>query len=284
MTKTMPALFAVMSVGFILLAPPARADAPAGYKLAWSDEFDARALDTGKWHYRTGERLLSVQKPENVSVENGLLRLALKKEDAGKLHYTAGGVISRKTFTYGYFEARLRCPKSAGWHTAFWTMQYVPPADKSKTGGPDFAQQVASGSGAVKAQEIDICEQDSVNNRSYSAGVIDWSGKSGKRSVNVGRKYFRAPREPVPDFSADFHVFACEFTPTQVKFFLDGKLTHQADATTFPHGPQNVWLTCVGALWGDPVKPKAIDDTALPAYADFDWVRVYEKPAAGAKE
>jgi beta-glucanase (GH16 family) len=250
-----------------------RAEAPVGYKLVWSDDFNGTTLDTNLWYYRTGERLLSYQKPGNVSIANGLLRIALKKENVGKCQYTAGGVISRQTFKYGYYEARFRCPKTAGWHTAFWTMQYFHNGDK--TNGVDFAQQVEHGSGAVKAQEIDICEQDSVNNRSYSAGVIDWSGKS---SVGFGRKYFRSPREPVPDFAADFHLWGCEFTPTEVKFFLDGKLTHQIDATKFPHGEQNIWLTCVGALWGDPVKPKQIDDRALPAYAEFDWVRVYAKP------
>jgi beta-glucanase (GH16 family) len=263
-------------IALLLLQAASHAAPPAGYQLAWSDDFNAPALDTNKWFHRTGERLLSFQKPENVSVTNGLLCLALKKEDAGKVHYTAGGVISRRMFQYGYYEARFRCPKSAGWHTAFWTMKYVHTG--GTTTGVDFAQQVERGSGAVKAQEIDICEQDSVNNRSYSAGVIDWSGKSGKKSVGFGRKYYRSPREEVPDFAADFHVWGCEFTATEVKFFLDGKLTHQTDATKFPHGEQNVWLTCVGALWGDPVKPKQIDDRALPAYAEFDWVRVYTKP------
>jgi len=52
-----------------------------------------------------------------------------------------------------------------------------------------------------------------------------------------------------PDFAADFHVWACEFTPQVVKFFLDGRLTHQTDATQFPHGPQSVWLQCRRALW-----------------------------------
>ncbi|MCX7007883.1 MAG: family 16 glycosylhydrolase [Kiritimatiellaeota bacterium] len=125
-------------------------------------------------------------------------------------------------------------------------------------------------------QEIDICEQDAANNRSYSAGVIDWSGRTGKRSVGFGRQYFFTPRDTVPDFAADFHVWACEFTPQVVKFFLDGKLTHQTDATKFPHGPQSVWLTSVAVLWGKPKPPKQMDDTGLPVYADFDWVRVYE--------
>jgi beta-glucanase (GH16 family) len=51
------------------------------------------------------------------------LRIALKKEDRGKLHYTAGGVISKKTFKYGYYEARFRVPPGAGWHTSFWMMR-----------------------------------------------------------------------------------------------------------------------------------------------------------------
>lgn len=226
---------------------------PAGYQLVWSDEFNGTTLDLNKWHYRTGEKLESAQKPENVSVSDGLLRIALKKEKSGKAHYTAGGVISRQSFKYGYYEARFRCPKGAGWHTSFWTS-------------------------AGKAQEIDICEQDSANNRSYSAGVIDWSGKSGKKLFGFGRKHFRSPREAVPDFAADFHVWGCEFTPSSVTFYLDGKVTHHTDATKFPHGDHNVWLTCLGALWGDPVKPKHIDDSKLPAYADFDWVRIYTKP------
>lgn len=259
----------------LLRQPTAHAAPPPGYQPAWSDEFNAPTLDTNKWFYRTGERLLSLQKPENVSVANGMLRLALKKEDAGKVHYTAGGVISRETFKHGYYEARFRCPKGAGWHTAFWAMKYSPAGDQ--TYGVDFAQLVERGNGAVRAQEIDICEQDSVNHRSYSAGVNDWSGASGKPPAGFGRKYFRSPREEVPDFSADFHVWGCEFTPTEVKFFLDDTLTHQTDATKFPQAEQNIWLTCVGVLSGDPVKPKQIDDTALPAAAEYDYVRFYQK-------
>jgi beta-glucanase (GH16 family) len=109
---------------------------------------------------------------------------------------------------------------------------------------------------------IDICEQDAVNTRSYSAGVIDWSGRTGERSAGFGRKYYR----DTADFAAGFHVWGCEFTADSVKFYLDGKLTHQTDAKQFPHGPQNIWLTCVAVLWGDPAKPKAVDDARLPAW------------------
>ena len=246
-----------------------------GYHLVWSDDFNGTALDTNQWFYRTGKRLLSFQRPENVSFTNGLLRLALKKENAGGAHYTAGGVISRRQFKYGYYEARFRCPDAAGWHTAFWTMDYTDPG--TLPSGADYAQLVEqshiTNATRLKAQEIDICEQDAVNPRSYSAGVIDWSGRSSKRSVGFGRKYYL----DTADFAAGFHVWGCEFTRATVKFYLDGKLTHETDAAKFPHGDQNIWLTCVAALWGNPVKPKTMDDRKLPAFADFDWVRFYEK-------
>lgn len=264
----------VSAAGLALGLPVCAADAfkplvtdgsVAGYRLVWHDEFDGDAVNTNEWNYRTGARLLSFQKAENVSVAGGLARLALKKENAGGLHYTAGGLISRRTFKYGYYEARFRCPKSAGWHTSFWTMSTAPARKPGESMLPGSEH---------RAQEIDICEQDSANNRSYSAGVIDWSGQHGKKSEGFGRVYYR---DSVPDFAAGFHVWGCEFTPTEVKFFLDGKLTHKTDATKFPHSHHNVWLTSVAALWGNPTKPKHVDDEALPATAEFDWVRVYEK-------
>jgi len=272
------ALLLVMAAEALAL----QAAPPPGYKLVWSDEFNGPALDTNRWFYRTGARLLSFQKPENITVTNGLLRLALKKEPAGKLAYTAGGVISKREFIYGYFEARFRCPQGAGWHTAFWTMKYH---DIGLQTGADLAELAGQGQAhdVVNAQEIDICEQDAVNNRSYSAGVIDWSRQTGKKTVDFDRQYFTAPHDTVPDFAADFHTWGCEFTPQAVKFFLDGRLTHAIGAAEFPHGPQSVWLTCVGVLWGKPKPPKKMDDAALPAFADFDRVRVYERIPAPEK-
>lgn len=74
-----------------------------GYRLVWSDEFDGTHLDMAKWDYRTDSKMWSTQKLENVSVSDGLLRIGLRKEEANGMHYTGGGVISRKSFRYGYY-------------------------------------------------------------------------------------------------------------------------------------------------------------------------------------
>ena len=95
-----------------------------GYALAWSDEFDGPTLDAAKWTYRTDSKNLSTQKPENVVVKDGLLRLTLKKEEAGGKNYSGAGIISRPAFKYGYYEARIKMPAGDGWHNSFWLMKH----------------------------------------------------------------------------------------------------------------------------------------------------------------
>jgi beta-glucanase (GH16 family) len=222
-------------------------DVVQNYTLAWSDEFNGTALDTNKWTYRTDDKGWSVQQPQNVSVADGSLQIAVKAESAGKQKHTGGGIISKQDFEYGYYEARFKVPPGSGWHTSFWTMAY-----NEKNTKP------------LSTQEIDICEQDSVKTTKYSAGVIAW----GNKGIGLGRKYVQTP-----DLAADFHVWGCEFTPTDVRFFFDGKLTHQTDATQFKQGPQKIWLTCISIGMGGTTH---VDDSRLPSEADFDYVRYFK--------
>ncbi len=230
---------------------------PAGYKLVWSDEFDGNQIDMSKWVFRTDSKLFSTQKPENVKVSDGKLHLLLKKEQANGKEYTGGGVISKETFVYAYYEARFRTPPAEGWHTSFWT-------------------QFHDGSGgtipAIARLELDICEQDGGDPCYYSFGVINHKpDKSKKEKGNVGRWVI----EDTPDTSADFHIWGCEFTPDKVRFYFDGKLAREIDANTFPHEDMNVWLTSIaGKMKGD----RFIDDSKLPNEAVYDYVRVYQNP------
>jgi beta-glucanase (GH16 family) len=222
-----------------------------GYTLSWSDEFDGPVLDTDKWLYRTDTKGWSTQQAANISVADGHLAIAVKKEKTAKENYTGGGVISKQEFEYGYYEARFKVPPGSGWHTSFWTMQY-----NDKNTAPHGTQ------------EIDICEQDSVNTTKYSAGVIAW----GNKGKGLGRKYVQTP-----DLAADFHVWGCEFTPTVVKFFFDGKLTHETDATKFKQGPQRIWLTAISIGLGG---TKYVDNAKLPSAAEFDYVRFFKNTVA----
>jgi hypothetical protein len=213
------------------------------WQLAFSDEFNGPALDTGKWNYRTGPRYWSNQLPANVKVKDGMLRLALREEKSGGLEYTAGGVISKQSFGYGYYEARVKMPAGRGWHTSFWMM-------------PTSARD--------RFQEIDVCEQDSVDPHSYSVNfhIYKPHGSFGSKRVAAG------------DLSADFHVYGAEFSPREARFYLDGALVQTVDISSVPKGEQQIWLTSIAANLH---KTDAVDEAKLPEYALFDWVRYYRR-------
>lgn len=224
---------------------------PPGYRLAWADEFDGVRLDESRWLYRTGERFWSTQLPANVSVRDGFLWLACRKEKTAKSDYTAGGVISRRVFRYGYYEARFKVPPTAGWHTSFWMMHH-PQADPRAHVG--------------SRQEIDVCENDSVNLLRYGANLHEWS------PTHIGRGHRVIP---TPDEAADFHVWGCEFTPERITYYFDGRIVLVNDATTIPdHGDMSIWLTTIASPLGG---TRAVDESRLPVYAVYDYVRFYER-------
>src|SRR4051794_20837872 len=109
-------LLFLLAFGCLSAQPPAAAK----WQLTFADEFNGSSIDAAKWNFRTGPRMWSEQRAANVSVRDGMLRLSLKKERAGDLDYTAGGLISKQAFRYGYYEARIKMPKGRGWHTSFW--------------------------------------------------------------------------------------------------------------------------------------------------------------------
>ena len=235
--------------------------ASQGYQLAFSDEFNGTKLDTEKWDYRNDSKGLSTQLPANVTVSDGCLHVAVKKEFARGKNYTAGGIISKAEFQYGYYEARFRIPAGNGWHTSFYTEHY---------NGKD--------TGVTRGrEEIDICEQDSSSSPvfGYNYTLHDWGSKLTPRGVEVP-----APKLPVGHVRPhenhrdlhDFHIWGMEFTPQIVNFYFDGELRGSVDATLFKHTPMNIWLTSIG--WGG-----KIDDSKLPSDAEFDYVRFFTKPS-----
>ena len=225
---------------------------PDGYELVFSDEFEGNALDESQWNYRTGSKEYSTQLPENVEVSDGKLIIHLRKEQAPDSwrHYTGGGVHSKETFVYGYYESRFKVPSAEGWHTSFWTF---PAWDMG-----------------VRGSEIDFCEQDSGDPYLYSFGVIDHT-VSGWNNRNVGRWVI----EDAPPMTENYVVVSAEFTPDYLRFYINGRLKKEMDSGTFPHVPMDVRLTSIATRKkGDRFQ----DDAGLPDKAVFDYVRVYQHP------
>ena len=234
--------------------------ASQGYKLAFSDEFNGTALDEEKWSYRIDSKGFSTQLPANVTVSDGCLHVAVKKESARGKDYTAGGIISKVELMHGYYEARFKIPAGKGWHTSFYTEHY---------NGKDTG--VTPG-----REEIDICEQNSSSGKAwgYNYTMHDWGSKLLPKGVEVPAPKLPAGHAKPHNQSGDlhdYHIWGMEFTPTVVNFYFDGELRGSVDATLFKHTPMNIFLTSIA--WGGPP-----DDSNLPSEADFDYVRYFTKP------
>jgi len=234
--------------------------ASQGYKLAFSDEFNGTKLDEEKWNYRIDNKAQSSELAANVTVANGSVHIAAKKEPSRGKEYTGGGIISKLEFLHGYYEARFKVPAGKGWHTSFWAEHYNG-KDTGLTQG---------------REEIDICEQDSSSDPKtwgYNYCLHDWGSKLTGPGVEI-------PAPKLPEGHArphdghgdlrDFHTWGMEFTPKVVNFYFDGELRGSIDATLFKHTPMNVWLSTLGYS-------KNIDDSKLPSEMEVDYFRYFTK-------
>lgn len=240
-----------LTLAWLSAAPLFAAGPPkdSGLKLTWSDDFNGAKLDPTKWEYRTDSKLLSTQTPGNVSMNGGYLTIALRKEDVSGKEYSGGGVISRKAFRYGYYEARLKIEAGSGWHSSFWMMNYN---GKNTLGDKTTV-------------ELDVVENTSNDLHSYDINTHRWITSH----IALGHKTVQTP-----DLSKDFHVFGCEYAPDVIRYYFDGTLVQTVDWHGQPQGDVNIWLTSIA----QPMGPNhGVDDTALPGKMLVDWVRFYSK-------
>lgn len=229
---------------------------PAGYQLAWADEFSGTSVDSSRWSFRTDTKSLSVQRPENVTVGDGMMTIHLCPKgrfgrncalsgDTGDF-YTGGGLISKRNFRYGYYETRAKTNVGSGWHSAFW----------------------AAGSADGPRTEIDGFEVDSHAPTMIRHNVIPWTqGYLSKEPYEVGF-----------DTSAAFHTYGFEWREDSVTFYVDGQYAWHTDYSpdTYTHNFLNVWLTAIALKIND---QDLVDTSALPGKVQFEYFRFYERDA-----
>lgn len=217
-------------VGKAALAPKVET-VPAGYRLAWSDEFDGAALDRERWSPRRGSNESGTQLASNVTLRQGDLVLAVNRVQAsGGAEYVGGGAVTREKLGYGYYEARLRVLAGRGWRTVF----------------------------ALEGEGVDVrvMDHDSADAKAYSVRA----GEGEKRDVTT-----------LP--LLDYHVYGCEYSAGEAKFYLDGRLVETA---RLAQAPAEVAVRLESAAMGGK-DPEAVDTSRLPGQVAVDYVRYYRK-------
>lgn len=219
-----------------------------GYELIFADEFDEGSVDHGTWEKLTpwGTRLtnneLQFYDPENTEVDDGKLRIKVEKRRIKGKDYASGVLTSlnRKRFKYGYYEMRAKAPKGQGIWPAFWLTD-------------------------DDTSEIDIFELLGQEPRRLHATMhhTHSDGRHQHRSEAVGA-----------DYSADYHIFAVDWEPDRVIWFVDGVEYWRYEGDDVPDA--SMWLVlnvAVGGEW-----PGAPDETTeFPQEYLVDYVRVYQR-------
>ncbi|QJE03511.1 glycoside hydrolase family 16 protein [Massilia forsythiae] len=235
-----------------------------GWILDWHDEFDGRELDRTKWVAETGdprngndERQFYTARPQNLRVEDGKLVIEARRERYEGKDYTSARIKTQglQERTYGRYEARIRIPRGQGIWPAFWMLG----ADIGTAGWP-------------RCGEIDIMENIG-KEPGLVHGTLHGPGYSGEKGVGKPSALDKGA------YADDFHLYAVEWEPGEIRWFRDGILYHTARPDTvggdwvFAHQFFVILNLAVGGYW--PGYPDGT--TPLPQHMLVDYVRVYRR-------
>jgi beta-glucanase (GH16 family) len=291
---------APLALAAILLAASPIAVSPASaqdWKQVWADEFNGSALDKSKWSYAedcggggNNERQCYTASPTNVSVRDGVLRItALRQATTGlanpwsnskatrTLDYSSGKLVTKgkASWRYGRVEVRARVPGGQGVWPAIWMMP-----EKGAYGG------------WPRSGEIDIletinlgapCETCTGGRENRIFGTIHFGEDSG-----AGHRHHGGHVAPTPTTDG-FHVYAVEWSPGEIVWLVDGQryfragpedwkpASGEAGAAPFDQPFHLILNLAFGGAWPEGANAKGVDDAALPAVMEVDWVRVSQR-------
>jgi beta-glucanase (GH16 family) len=258
------------------IAQPPILPPTSGSTLAWSDEFSSAngsAPDATKWAYDLGgggwgnQELESyTSRTQNAQIQNGNLVITALQEnytgtDGIARNYTSARLKTQNLFTqaYGRFEARIKIPKGQGIWPAFWML------------GNDISQN-----GWPKCGEIDIME-----NIGREPGIVHGSLHGPSSVAHSSDSTSTVSLPPGKNYSDDFHIYAIQWEPGTVRFYVDSDNYATLTQAQWPVGGQWVFdhpffmimNVAVGGVW--PGSPDA--STQFPQQMLVDYVRVYSK-------
>lgn len=229
--------------------------------LVWQDEFDVPgAPDPLKWGYNLGtgdngwgnnESQHYTNRPENVIVEGGFLKIRARRESFSGSNFTSARLVTENKFefTYGKVEVRAKLPTGGGTWPAIWML------------GENYQTSPWPACG-----EIDIMEHVG-NQQNTIHGTLHYPGASGG-NANSGTT-------TVPTASSEFHVYKMVWSPESIKFYVDDQPAYHSYTNT-PSSPYNldffiILNVAMGGNFGG-----AIDPSFTQSAMEVDYVRVYQ--------
>ncbi len=230
-----------------------------GWELTWHDEFDGPRVDTKKWELQTRKKNHNNEKqyyiPEQAATANGELVITATNEPLDGKLYRSARMFSWFSQAYGRFEARAKVPTTKGIWPAFWL---VPRTVQWPHGG-----------------EIDIME--------HAGSKPTKIGTAYHYQTGAGNHTYQNSRyqpDPPVYFAEDYHTYAVEWDPGQIKFFIDGVCHKTVTDFYVSNEPMSFILnTAVGGWYdGDPD-----ETTVFPQTFHVDYVRAWKRTGPAPK-
>jgi beta-glucanase (GH16 family) len=189
-----------------------------------------------------------------AEVGDGMLKIRAFKE--GDKIYSARMYGHKNVgFRYGYIEARIKLPRGKGTWPAFWMMPV------------NFRSWPADG-------EIDIMEEVGYH-PDYVSSSLHANAHVHSNGTQVTHEMYCKGAE------GEFHTYAIEWTAQNITTFVDGKVQLSYDNRGLGRDdwPYNdpfyvIFNLAWGGDWGG---SQGVDENALPATMEVDYVRVFQK-------
>jgi beta-glucanase (GH16 family) len=263
--------------------PDDKDDKLEGLTLVWSDEFDGTELDRSKWGFQIGVRdeyhgklgntwywgnnELQYYTEDSVSVADGVLTITASRRDYEGMEYTSARILTRDlaSFTYGYFEARIKLPTVQGMWPAFWMMPQPSGTTSTKN---EYGGWSASG-------EIDIMEaKGRIANEVGNA--LHYGG-----SPHV----YSADGQKLDTPISEWHTYGLEWTPDCITWYVDGEVAFKVTSNQWWTSASNdetapfdkpfylILNLAVGGNYDGGIKPPEDFESAEMI---VDYVRVYK--------
>ena len=234
--------------------------------LVMRDEFDMDgAPNSTYWSYNIGtgnngwgnnELQYYTDRPENVVVEDGMLKITARQELYMGSNYTSARILTKGKIEqkYGRIEARIKLPLGRGLWPAFW--------------------MIGANSDTViwpQCGEIDIMEYLG-SNPTTVLGTVHGPGYSAGESIS---KSYTLPNSR---FDTDFHIFGIEWGEDYINYYIDDVLYNQITPDDVPGEwvfNQPFYIILNMAVGGNlPGSPNS--ETVFPQTMLVDYIRIYQ--------
>jgi beta-glucanase (GH16 family) len=259
-----------------------RPPVPGDWTETFDEEFNAPTIDLHKWNiygHNYWDKRTHFTK-DNLIIKDGNAILLYEKKhglqndgygeaDNGspkETDYAVGFLNTFGKFTqrYGYFESRMKLPRTPGLWPAFWLMP-----DRGKNVGHyrvGTGKQAEDGNG-VGGMEFDIMEFLSGWGPYRFNIAMHWDGYGrDHKSTGSELNYYKPDKD-------GYVTVGLLWTPGVAAYYINGRECLRWENPRISDLPEYIMYDMVSGGWSN----TPFDDKKLPGELDIDWVRVWQR-------